>query len=153
MAIVGVYNPPNSIGADGPQFFRQTLTSICDSGFKLIHVMGDFNLPKVDIQSDQPTSNQFSCELFYNIFLEFDLMYKVTFPIHSLSNSLDLILTTSPELINNVFAESDVYHSDHSSIIFSFACPTPKLYSPRLVNNYKSVDWMLLRDLIEFGFG
>ena len=55
------------------------------------------NLPNLDIETNTPNSPASSCELFYNVFLEFNLDHMVTQATHTLGNRLDLILTSKPE--------------------------------------------------------
>ena len=116
LALINFYNP-NSLHVRF-QKFHETLRRVKAASFQDIHVMGDFNLPDLDITTGIPTGNHNNATDFYNTFQEFDLEHKVTCPTHILGNRLDLILSNSPEKISNVYTE-EIFTSDHSVIHFS----------------------------------
>ena len=148
--IINVYNPPGSINVANTVKLENTLQAARDNGFSHVFVLGDFNLPNLDIETNLPINSSSLCNEYYNTFLNFDLTHKVNFPTHTSGNRLDLLITSAPELVCNVFAEQDAYPSDHFPIFFSLDIRTEFHKTPRSVYNYKSAKWLeLKRALLE----
>ena len=149
LALVTVYNPPRQTNAAGAQDLKNTLKSIREAGFVDICVLGDFNLPNLDLATDVPVSQAHSSELFYDIFLEFDLTHMVNCPTHNLGNRLDLILTTAPEKVSNIYTEEETFVSDRFLINFSVTSPCVNQKTPRFVLNYKKPTGMVSKQPCE----
>jgi hypothetical protein len=148
-AIVCLYIPPVSDFSDAVLNLRLTLLAIKQSGIHNIYLMGDFNIPNLDANTDVPNSNMNACHEFYELFCDFNFTHSVNSPTHIQGNRLDLLLSNSPERIINVYVEEDSFPSDHFLINFSLdtmikLTPEP----PRSVFNYKRADWAGLRDAL-----
>jgi hypothetical protein len=145
MALVLVYNPPNYSNIEGASKLRESLGAIRNSGCEDVCVLGDFNLPNLDIVTNLPSSTVHSCDLFYNIFQEYSLQHKVKCSTHQYGNRLDLILCSCPEKISQISTEHDIYPSDHSLINFCLEDAVRVTKLPRSVFNYKKADWTGLK--------
>jgi hypothetical protein len=141
IAIITVYNPPKHANLVGARQLHETLTAVRRNGFENICLMGDFNLPNLDINTGIPTSPTHSCELFYDIFQDFGLVHVLESPTHKLGNRLDLIVTTCPELFSNITIEADSYPSDHFLIKFSLDSVISCKKATRYVFNFKKANW------------
>lgn len=141
--LVNIYNPPGN--TNNALYLRNTLKAAFDAGFRCLHVMGDFNLPNLDMTTGLPTNASFACYDFYDVFQDFNLSHLVDFPSHKQGNRLDLILSTHPEFFFNIDAEEDAFPSDHFLINFTMDFKATLDKAPRSVFNYKKADWDGLR--------
>ena len=92
-----VYIPPNSNSS-----YHADLLTYLDSIASKSHtfILGDFNYPDINWHSlvgQSDLSNGF-CDFIYR----HNLYLLVSFPTHVKGNILDLILTTSPHIVNNL---------------------------------------------------
>jgi hypothetical protein len=147
-AIICVYIPPGLHSATTVQHLRDTLKAIWLNGFRVIHLMGDFNLPNLDPESDTPTSPDNCCFDYYETFRDYNLSHVINFPTHRGGNRLDLILSTTPDKLSNISCEEDLFSSDHHLINFSLDFPSSLIKSIRTVYNYKKADWQGLKAAI-----
>ena len=90
-----------------------------DNGFSQLFVMGDFNLPHLDILLNTPLNRSLLCNEYYNAFLNLGLTHHINLQTHISGNRLDLLLSPTPELTYDVISEQDAYPSDHFLILFS----------------------------------
>ena len=122
-----------------------------------IIILGDFNLPDINwdyLVGSSPFSNDFWDFVFDN-----NLVQLVCGPTHNLGNTLDLVLTNVPHLIDNVSIEShgltEMY--DHFVVTFSIStlagyndyttCPRYNIY------NFSQADYDgLLSYLLQYDF-
>ena len=111
-------------------------------------MLGDFNLPNLDIDTRTPVSNAFSCVEFYNIFQDFSLSHIVELATHISGNRLDLILTTTPEMFFNTFTEPGAYPTDHHLIIVCLSNVWVSHKNPRTVFSYKRANWTGLKQYL-----
>ena len=147
-ALVNFYNSPTTSTLSRATKFYNTLQRIRDNGFHDISVFGDFNLRNLDLTTGMPLNNEGHCREYFRAFQDFDLEHKVFGPTHKLGGRLDLILTSMPENVNDVYIE-DLFTSDHSVVHFSIVgsikrCDTTK----RTVYNYKKANWLGLRNAL-----
>ena len=84
--------------------------------YKKTFIIGDLNLESID-WSTSTTSNRIQCS-YLNLFTDLALIQLITEPTHISGNTLDILLTDYPELINNikVFPPGIFISSDHSPI-------------------------------------
>ncbi len=106
-------------------------------------ILGDFNCPDIDWQS-LTAGSQFStrfCDLLYN----HNLAQLVISPTHVKGNTLDLVITNSEDIFNNIWVDPDHnIYSDHYQVHFSIAAskpskPTNSRYA--LVYDYTKADF------------
>ena len=140
-----VYNPPGQ-HENTAVYLKNTLLQVRNAKFKNIHVLGDFNLPNLDMQTGIPLSPTFDAIYYYEIFQEFSLSHKINFPTHHLGNRLDLIVSSEPETITDVYPEEDVFSSDHFIINFTLTYPCKVKQSSRSVFNFKKANWQGLKE-------
>ena len=85
-------------------------------------ITGDFNAPDINwlaLSGAKPFSKS-SCDIIYTK----NLIQLVTTPTHRCGNSLDIVLTNSPNRINNISTDSSVSNkfSDHFLVHFAISC-------------------------------
>ena len=150
IALINFYRPPTDNSLQCINNFTKTLKKVQESGFHKIWVMGDFNLPNLDIVTGLPRNNEHNCLNFYECFHDHGLMHLVNDPTHQSGNRLDLLMASCPELFQNISVEKYLFSSDHYLINFSIKTdrkPDDKV--PRKVYNYKKADWNGLRNEIQ----
>ena len=107
-----VYIPPNC----HDRSFLDYINSIgCINYGMDVVILGDFNAPDVNwssLSASTPSSTTLCDVVFRN-----NLLQVVSEPTHVLGNTLDLILTNSPDRIANIVVSSPAL-SDHSLITF-----------------------------------
>ena len=145
-----VYLPP---GLD-----PNTLTSTISFLSPFIHdhqtiLLGDFNLP--DINWDNLSCSSPSSNLFCEFVFDHDLLQFIRETTHSKGNILDLVLSKSPDLINDVtILSSEPFpnlKSDHKLISFSIPCSLTKnnKSKPHLSTfNFRKGSYDLMNDYI-----
>ena len=109
-----VYRPPNFPPQNTTELIN--LVSRCEKNCFLI---GDFNLPEIDWQNEDPSPRY---RTLYKTFCEKGLEQLVDFATHNKGNILDLILTNCPEKILSVVDHGKLGKSDHS--MFLIVCAT-----------------------------
>ncbi len=105
------YNPPN---APEDQFINLLDTLKGISEIENLIIFGDFNCPDIDwltMSACSPSSDSL-CDLC-------NLTQLVSSPTHSRGNTLDLVITNSEGLIEDLWIEDSNTHSDHFKIHFS----------------------------------
>ena len=114
-----VYIPPNP-NMTAIANIISYLTNLLDSyPHSTTVIVGDFNLP--DIDWDTLSSNIPVSELFCDFVFNNNLLQLINTPTHTRSNILDLLLTISEDLIQNirVISQHNLIQSDHFIIIFA----------------------------------
>lgn len=148
VALVNFYNSPTNPNLDRVLALGHTLRAIQNEGFHNICLMGDFNLPNLDIRTGTPLNTAKFCHEFYNVFVDFDLEHNVFVPTHRGGNRLDLIMSSVPETITDVFVE-DIFPSDHFVVHFALKAKlTCRKKLTRTVLNYRKANWLGLREAI-----
>ncbi|MCG8431742.1 MAG: hypothetical protein MJA29_11285, partial [Candidatus Omnitrophica bacterium] len=125
----------------------------CQGKFTRLAVLGDFNFPDICWDTvSTPTmglSHDF-CSL-TNDFLLSQLIHGAT---HKHGNTLDLILTDSPEIFCNTEIWPFMFDSDHFPIVTDILLhPVRKHGVPRTVYNYRSADFCGLNDFLYNNLG
>lgn len=114
LVLLLIYAPPTS----SIDFFKSLTdwmsTFICDNN---VLILGDFNLPDVNwscLNGSTPNSTVL-CDFMFN----FNLMQLITDPTHIKGNTLDLIITNSPDIVSNISINRDsIISSDHYKVCF-----------------------------------
>ena len=102
--------------------------------------MGDFNLPDSDLNVPLTDNNNYW--YYYDIFQEFCLKHIIMCSTHQNGNRLDLIFSTPPYLITDIYVEQDLFPSDHHLINFSIKASGPKNNKLTIsIFDYRNVDW------------
>jgi hypothetical protein len=148
LALINMYIPPGTHNEEIVFKLRDALGLLKTQGFQNISMMGDFNLPNLDLETGLPLSSNYCSEDFYSIFLDFDLEHAVTCPTHRQGNRLDLILSSPPGVTVCSSVEENAYPSDHSVINFILNYRIQTSYLTRTVFNFKKANWEGLRKAI-----
>ncbi len=120
---------------------------------KKIFILGDFNLSNVTWPYTDNANSYISPveKLFVDSFNDFGLTQCITEPTHSKRKTLDLLLTNSPALINNlaVNASGSICNSDHYPVFLKVKANLRLKKPPkRKIYNFKRANWDALnRDL------
>ena len=109
-------------------------------------LVGDFNLCSIDWSNVRALENSAKCELLLDIVQDNFLTQLVKSSTRE-NNILDLVLVTSPHIIENVSVGAPF--SDHNSITFSIlGSPYKRRESHKLYYSYANANWAKLRDLL-----
>ena len=131
-----VYIPPNP-NMTAIANIISYLTNLLDSyPHSTTVIVGDFNLPDIDwdtLSSSIPVSELF-CDFVFNN----NLLQLINTPTHTRGNILDLLLTTSEDLIQNirVISQHNLIQSDHFIINFCLTYSTPPHSTSSANNTY-----------------
>ena len=148
LALINVYNPPAPVAIENSNFLRNILQAVTNEGTNHILLMGDFNLPNLDITTGLPLNSGGVCTQFYEVFNDFDLVHCIKEPTHRLGNRLDLILSSPEDLITSTFVEEGSFPSDHFLINFSRKAKYDKRKINRTVFNFKKANWQGLKQAL-----
>ena len=104
-------------------------------------LVGDFNLNKVAWPESQT-----SCELqqqMLDVFNNLGFYQSIDRPTHSKGNVLDLLLTNTPSLAQNIviMPRNEVCSSDHTAICFELGPAKRKKFPKRKIFNFKKANW------------
>lgn len=107
-------------------------------------LLGDFNFPGINWQSDPPTTQASSSEYFefVSLCLDFNLHQLVLKPTRCSAQSpniLDLILTTSPEFVSPMTYLPGI--TDHFIIQCDLNLTLPSLTSSEVIHDYRCADF------------
>ena len=131
-----VYIPPSCNSNYYSEVFRYLDSTISQHPRSVI--IGDFNLPDISwfTLSDQSPSSIALCELAFC----HNLLQLVDFPTHIMGNILDLVLTSSDNLVHNLSkVSSEILCSDHC--IFSFNLSTICSLNTSQACNFSTFDY------------
>ena len=135
-----VYIPPNSSLDYYSQVFQYLESIVCNS--RLI-VLGDFNLPNINwscLSAHCPAS-----ELLCNLVFRYNFTQFVNFPTHTQGNTLDLVLSNSVNLVQEVSTlSSPSLCSDHFPLSISVLCAQLKASTKpyqRVSYNFRKTDF------------
>jgi len=126
------YRPPNT-EIEHFELLCESFTAI-NNKFDKIFLVGDFNLPNFDWINQVPLSlATISCNA-YQLLNDAFLTQVNTYPISN-NSIVDLVLTTAPDLIDDLYSYQDVVDSDHNCISFKIG-PSPNNSRPVLKEVY-----------------
>ena len=146
LLICVLYIPPNA-SSDYCLHIVHFIESISSKSHCII--VGDFNFPDINwstLVGRSPSSVAF-CDLIFCL----NLTQLVDFPTHSSGNTLDLVISDSTELIQNLFSfSSDLLQSDHFTITFTVSVHNSKKKKPKHPPsyNFKRTDLNALSDFL-----
>jgi len=106
-------------------------------------LIGDFNLPGINWQNGVSDSKgRDFLEATEEKFLE----QLVEFPTHVKGNTLDLVLTNSPNLVDSIKSVGRLGKSDHDMLLIQLngGCPHPPNNIPK--PNWNKADWQGMRE-------
>ena len=118
--IVASGNIPSSSISENEPLFKH-ISDLC-SGSSPVVILGDFNLP--DINWNTLSGNSSLANVFCELVFELNLLQLIECPTHIHGNILDLILTNTDDLIQNVIVlphNRCPVQSDHFLINFSMS--------------------------------
>ena len=143
------------VGTLGNANFKQVEKHLFDifrsQKYKHNFIAGDSNLDSVDWHRNTASNN--THKPFLNLFSDLGLSQLVFEPTHRSGNILDILLSDSPHLVENlqVMSVGEHVNSDHSPLKFSIrTCVIKrKKMAKRTIYNYKRANWAALNnDLI-----
>lgn len=114
-----------------------------------LFLFGDFNLPSIIWSTDPPSlvENSIECSSFLNVCLDFNLKQLVLQPTrcspHS-ANVLDLLLTTTPELVSPLVFMPGL--SDHCFIHCSIHAHLPCTKQVKFIKDYKNANFAAINN-------
>ena len=129
------------------------------SHYDKIIILGDFNFP--DIDWDTLPGRSHHSDLFRDQVYKFNLSHCVSSPTHVMGNILDIVLTSTSDLVSNLLVHNGTSHvshlpSDHSKITFSipiYAHPANIKSQPHYLLDYSKTDWTgLTKYLLDYDF-
>ncbi len=142
-----------TLGTDNHNSIMNTIKAFYTSKRpKKIFIIGDMNLSSVN-WSDlcNPTAVDPVDRLFLDTFHEFDLKQCISSPTHNKGRILDILLTNSSSLLQNVEVQDRtcICKSDHFPILFNVKTKISYSKAPkRKIFNFKKADWSSLnRDI------
>lgn len=118
--------------------------------FTPLFLLGDFNLPNLNWNTDPPSLSPFSAQAkdFVDMCSVFGLCQLVTQPTRitsTTSSTLDLILTNSPDLASEITYMPGI--SDHSMLAFHLKMPPPKRTKvKKLIVDYSNANFDAIND-------
>ena len=135
-----VYSPPNA-SEDYHQHLLEYLHELALSSTRLI-IIGDFNLP--DISWERLSAPSSISSQFCNLLFDLNLHQLITDATHIKGNTLDLLITNSPDMVSNLTLSRDtisLFNSDHFLVSFDLLayCKTAT-HQPSKVFNYSKAD-------------
>ena len=113
--------------------------------YSKLYIAGDFNFPDLKASNwetgltDQPLDQSF-----ITLFSNLGLIQCIKEPTHIKGNTLDLLLTNSPQSVCNISTnpEHSICYSDHLPIAFTINSNTKrKKSSKRKIPNFKKANW------------
>ncbi len=112
---------------------------------KKLFIVGDMNLSTANWSTtSNPIASNATDRLFIDSFHEFDLTQCITSPTHIKGKILDLLLTNSASLLQNVqiLSNTSICKSDHFPITFEVSSHVKYIKPPkRKILNFKRADW------------
>ena len=144
MALVLCYREPDSPVDTFVQNLQSALSKVATE-FDQFHIIGDFNLPKINgcRNLNVPPAEMAFCDVI-NSFLLTQLNFipsRVT-----CDNILDLIFTTSPDRVSNVYISSESFTTDHKLLEFCIITKVERLRKvKRRVYNFKKANFNQIR--------
>ncbi|KAF4531149.1 hypothetical protein B566_EDAN019185, partial [Ephemera danica] len=150
-----VYRAPNS-SSHADEALLRILSTIGNSKFNSVLIMGDFNLPTLNFQSQElPHSLTSYATRFYQATVEHGLTEHVLadtwWRSDSQSSRLDLIFTNESLMVANVQRNAPLGRSDHALISFEYICCSSwKIDQPGTTRAFHKADFSAIRkDLAE----
>ena len=107
-------------------------------------VVGDFNFSKTNWLSEIAGNSTDRVEkLFLDLFGDLGLVQLINRPTHQGGRTLDLVLTSSESLVNDlsISGQHAVCQSDHYAITFRMSHRVEKIIKKRTALNFKKANW------------
>ena len=125
MALVLCYREPDSDKVIFTQSIQSALSKVAIE-FDQFHVIGDFNLPKIDgcRNVNVPPPEMAFCDV-VNSFLLTQLNFIPS--RNTCDNILDLVFTSSPDRISDIIISSESFPTDHKLLEFSILTKVDRL--------------------------
>ncbi|XP_068714326.1 uncharacterized protein [Montipora foliosa] len=141
------YRPPNT-GIEYFELLRESFTAI--NKFDKVFLAGDFNLINFDWINQVPLSSETIYWNAYELLNDAFLTQVNTYPTRN-NSILDLVLTTVPDLIDDLYSYQDVVESDHNSISFRIGLSsTDSRPVLKGVFNYKKANFEELKRTLSY---
>ena len=131
-----VYRPPHSSGITNDRVHSECLSTLIlnlspKHGTTII--LGDLNLPHIDWFNNRTMNNDFDHNCLFECFSNLGLSQFVLEPtrlnLNGVSNTLDVILSNDPLIINIIEVSELFSTSDHCMINFSLLLPPSKQHT------------------------
>ena len=110
-----------------------------------MYIIGDFNLDTINW--DRYCSSDSTHTLFLDLFRNLGLSQLIHTSTHKRNKILDILLTDTPNLVDNLYEHGSFVNSDHSPITFTIKSAI-RISRPtkRTIYNYKKVNWKALNN-------
>ena len=109
-------------------------------------IMGDFSYPDIDWDTCTSNSADLETEEFINTIEDCFYTQHVLHPTRG-DAVLDLVLSSDPDLVNDVEVINKLENSDHNMVCFNIRFGGMAYHKKRLIRNYKSGDYSSIKDL------
>ena len=134
-----IYRSPNS-----PPEATDKLIEIMEKAEKNTFMVGDFNYPKIDWQRGTATGRK--PQEFMTATEENMMTQLVEFATHTKGNTLDLVITNSPELVDSLEEEGRLGRSDHVIMEMEIGVENrSEEEDGKEYNDWKKADWNQIR--------
>ena len=133
-----IYRPPPS----GEDNFEK-LCNLVKGAEKNTVLVGDFNLPHITWPDGEAEGRD---KRFVLALQDSYMEQLVTIPTHIKGNCLDLVITNSPDLVQEVRDVGRLGRSDHVILEFNLAIGETKQKEQVAVKNWKKADWNKIKE-------
>ena len=137
--LVVIYRPPRAPGSELDAGNTEKICELMDNIKGKTVILGDLNLPNVDW--DLLHSNSKGETMILDSVQRGFWTQHVDFTTHNQGNTLDVVLSNSPELVAGVTDLGPVGSSDHSAIMAEIHGPARVKETQELVPNWAKADW------------
>lgn len=135
---MGIYRPPITNYRKTNSLLKFLEEKISENTI----ILGDFNLNSKDIEWNNKIPKPITKigTLFTNFLNNHSLISVTPGPTRK-DSTLDLILTTNPELLSYIKIDGSIFNSDHEGIYFNIKIPTQNILPPKIsFRNYNSIN-------------
>ena len=146
--VIVFYRPPDT-DLNYLKEFKNTLQLIQNNNkFDQLIICGDFNLPHIDWSTGSATNNDLIHNHFTKTVKDNYLWQLVNFSTRG-DNTLDLILTNTPNKVSNVQGFDDILNADHKLVSFNINLKIQKKpKAKRSIYNFKNANWSGLKEML-----
>lgn len=151
--VCACYRPPNAPSGFSNDFHGVLSDLHVRFPATPILILGDFNFPDISWNNSHlsPGSGSSESACFLNTCAQFNLTQLVMCPTritHSSASTLDLVLTSHPDLVQSLSVLPGL--SDHEAIVFNLPCASPrKQKSKKRFRDYSRADYGTINTELE----
>ena len=147
--LFGTFYLPLNTGIEYFELLRESFTAV-NNKFDKIFLVGGFNLLNFDWINQVPLSSDTIFWNAYELLNDAFLTQVNTYPTRN-NGILDLVLTTAPDLIDDLYSYQDVVDSDHNCVSFKIGLlPNDSRAVLKEVFNYKKANFKELKRTLSY---